>query len=51
MLLEVFLPYLMVSATQCDVDYPVLRKASLVKMVLFDPFFVTSETSNRTKPH
>jgi len=50
MLLEVSLPYLMVSATQHDLDYSILPKDSLVKMILSTFFFliiiITSDISD-----
>lgn len=47
MLLEVSLPYPMVSATQCELDYSILTKDSLVKKILFLPFFfITYEISD-----
>lgn len=46
MLLEVSLPYLMVSATQHDLDYSILPKDSLVKIILSTFFFITSDISD-----
>lgn len=43
MLLEVFLSYLTVHATQCDLDNPILSKEPLVKNALFDPFLLLTK--------